>query len=140
MIGSAEFCTQTKHALKLLRARDSFNLKRVRKFFRFIVEHKVSGTTPYHKTFFVGSKTAFAAPRDGQYSVIWYASCIVHDAIHQELFRRFKRLDEREIERWEVICCRLQMKCLKRIGGDARHLRMLEGALKTRYWEGERKY
>jgi len=138
--GNKNFCDQTKLALDLLKEKDGHNLKRAMKFFRFIVQYKVSGTTPNQKVFFVGNKTAFSNPKDIQFSIIWYASCIMHDAVHQEIFRRFKRTDENEMERWEIICCRLQIKCLKKIGGDARHFEIMDNAMKTKYWEGERKY
>jgi len=141
IIGNEEFCEQTKQALDLLKDKDSHNFRKVRKFLRFIVQHRVTlGTSPEHKAFLVGTKTAFLDPKDELFSLIWYASCIVHDAIHVELFRRFNRKDEKEIEKWELLCCRFQERCLKKIGGTSRHFAYLEASIKSKYWEGERKY
>jgi len=141
IIGNKRFCEQTKQALDLLKEKDSHNFRKVRKFLRFIVQYGITlGTSPHHKAFLVGNKTVFSDPKDELFSLVWYASSIVHDATHIELFRRFKRIDEKEIERWELICCGFQRSCLKKIGGTSRHFAYLESSIKSRYWEGERKY
>lgn len=134
VVGNKSFCEQTKKALDLLKEKDHHNYKRVKKFIEHILSSKSSGADGPTKTFFVGKITAFPDSDIG-FSIIWYASAIVHDAIHIEMYRRFKEADPKKIERYEKICCSFQEKCLKRLGASKRHFKYLNVCIKNRYWE-----
>ena len=138
IIGDSDFCKMTKDALDLISEKDQHNFRRVKKFFRYIIQYKSSGADIVHKVFYVGNKTAFLFTDNMELSLLWYASCIIHDSIHVELFRRFNEGDMNKAERYEIYCCERQIKFLEKIGAPKEVIEMIHTSIKSRYWEKER--
>ncbi len=142
IIGKEDFCQRTEIALRLLKDKDNFNFRRVKRFIKLILEDKISGMDTANKVFHVGRKTAFSSG-DPDFDIIWYSSCIMHDAIHSEVDRRF-RGGKDAIQSWEVVeweeklCLKLQRKCLKKIGATNQHFAYLDAAERSEYWKKDR--
>lgn len=112
IIGTADFVNQTNSALTLLNQKDSNGYNQVITYIKTI-ESVASGSGMYveTKTFKVGNITAFAYSNN-DWSVIWYASTIVHDSNHSKLYSEGLQYTGKDAE---IACLTIQLTTLKNI-------------------------
>jgi hypothetical protein len=140
VIGKKDFCEQTKNALALLVKKDHDSFKKVKNYIKIILEAKISGIDKKNKAFQVARYTAFPDGCGEEDQLIWYASCLVHDATHVEVENTFRGrgrkelLSPEEAEKEEMFCCRVQKKCLIGLGASAQHFIYLNDQIKRKYW------
>ena len=118
LIGSREFIDRTKNALTLLKEKDFMSYKVVIRNLGAIVDNKddMSYFTPFKEV-----PVFFVNERAYRYSVTWYASAILHDAYHGELFKNAVSDGIDPISEYsgyvaEMYCLTKQIECMKRIG------------------------
>lgn len=120
--GPSEFIENTKEALALIKEKTEFYGK-VQNYIGRIKEADFSGMMAYEDipTFYTDEPT-------WQATTVWYASVIIHDAHHSELYHRAKKslgedspaLDTAWTgEAAEIECLEVQLKALIQLNADA---------------------
>lgn len=128
-VGSPAFLRQTAQALLVLKSEDPGSFATVAEYIAVIRESERSGMNVHSKlpTYEVSRITAF-------YSVSWYASTIVHDAVHAKLY--FDHLRENgppvPADRWtgtniEKQAIAEQLKTLRAIRAPVHEISYAEG-------------
>lgn len=118
------FQERTSHALEMIRKNDPVNWRRVNRHLESISQFDhTMGVDLENRVFTVGTK--IWAYTDTE----WYASCIVHEAIHVMLQDRFgidwyKNWKNKDAH--ESIGMRVQARFLRRVNQDHPRIRLLE--------------
>lgn len=134
IIGSNKFIKQTINALELIKKKSKTDYNKITRYLKKIRSAKFSGMVLEKAQFDVGKPTAFS------HSVEWYASSIVHD-IHHLYLHSTRKLSwkQRNFKRHEKLCISEQVRFLKKIEAPKNVIDHCRRALKTKYWEIEKR-
>jgi hypothetical protein len=123
--GSPTFIHSTITVLGMLKKTQSFEV--VQRYVSIIKEAEKSGMRAYDvkPTYEVGADT-------WQYSIVWYAGTIAHDAYHSRLYHEAKVWTGTEAERQ---CLAFQLQALKELNANEYLINYVEGLIEDPdYW------
>jgi len=134
ILGSDRFIKQTVRALEIIKDKSKKDHNKITKYLKSIQSAKFSGMDLEKAQFNAGKPTVFG------HSVDWYASSIVHD-VHHFYLHSTKRLlwKQKNFRRHEKLCITEQVRFLRKIGAPKYVINHCKGALKTKYWEIEKR-
>lgn len=137
--GNENFIQETTFALALLQSKAPEDLKRVVDNVGIILSvlHG-SGINSWEK-----SPRFFVSDRLFEAGTAWYASVIVHDAVHSELYHQWaknhpgQRVPDSVYagKAAELKCLKIQAGVLAKIGGPQWQIDYVNNVAKTKYWE-----
>jgi hypothetical protein len=119
-------------SLELIEKHDPVNYRRVQKYLhRIEFSERRSETDLTTGTFEVMEVAAFSG------DARWYASTIVHEMCHCLLYHRFKFWgnNRKNKRKHEEICCRAQLRSLRRMGASREELQWQETRFRKRLVE-----
>ena len=135
IIGDPTFCQNTEKALELLKTRDIEAFNEVNACIGSIKQNKISGIDVLRKPprFLVSNELSNSDTH-------WYASCILHDAMHSFLYFDALKKGQNGLEVFqghdaEMFCLDKQIETLKNIGASKELLKYAESLHDSKWYE-----